>query len=231
MNLGLRIKDFFSLVFPPLCESCKQLLVGDERHLCTCCDFHLPRTGFCHWPENALTRVFWGRVGIEGGAALYYYQKGGGVQELVHKLKYRGGQDLGRYLGRLLGRELLESPHFREIDCIIPVPLHARRLRQRGFNQSEAFGAGISEILGCPLNTEALIRRSATQTQTRKSRFRRWENVSGVFEFREDGLSGARNLLLVDDVLTTGSTLEACSQQLLSGKNTRVWVATIGFTA
>jgi ComF family protein len=224
------LNDFFSLFFPPLCTSCRDLLTRGEACLCTACEIKLPRTGFHRHRENAMTRIFWGRVAIEGATALFYYHKGGGVQEMIYQLKYNGRKDLGHYLGRLLGAEMLESHHFSRLEAIIPVPLHKKRRRQRGFNQSEVFAAGISELTGIPVRSEALVRQTATQTQTRKDRFRRWQNVAGVFDVREPALKGARNLLLVDDVLTTGSTLEACARKLIEAANARVWVATIGFT-
>lgn len=177
-----------------------------------------------------MNRIFWGRVSIEGATALYYYHKGGGVQAIVRRLKYNGRKDLGRHLGKLMGKEILSAPWFGDLQAVIPVPLHAKRLRSRGFNQSEVFAEGISAATGIPLNTNALLRTEATPTQTRKSRFRRWENVKNAFEVKEEMLDGASSLLLVDDVLTTGSTLEACASQLLAVKGVRIWIATIGFT-
>jgi ComF family protein len=224
------LQDLFSLFFPSLCESCQGILVGGEALLCTRCEHSLPRTGFHMHRENPMTRIFWGRTGIEGATALYYYHKGGGVQSLVRRLKYNGRKDLGRHLGRLMGRELLLSPWFRGLQAVIPVPLHEKRLQSRGFNQSEVFAEGISGVTGIPLNTTALLRTAATPTQTRKSRFHRWENVKEAFIVKKEMLGGARSLLLVDDVLTTGSTLEACVTRLLDVEDVRVWVATIGFT-
>ncbi len=229
MNLKHLGKDFFSLFFPPLCLSCSKVLVRGESYICSGCQLRLPRTGFHMLRENPLSQVFWGRIPVEAATALFYYQKGGMVQQLVAQIKYRGQYALGVYLGRLMGRELLRSPHFTDIGMVVPVPLHPDRLKKRGFNQSEAFGLGISQILDIPLKSDALHRVQRTQTQTRKGRFHRWKNVSGVFR-PSPGFKG-QNVLLVDDVLTTGSTLEACAQAILQGKGSRVWIATIGFTA
>jgi ComF family protein len=230
MNSFSPLKDLFSLFFPALCESCRGVLVTGETLLCTRCDHNLPRTGFHMHRENAMTRIFWGRTGIEGATALYYYHKGGGVQELVHRLKYHGRKDLGRHLGMLLGQELLASPCFKDLQAVIPVPLHEKRLRSRGFNQSEVFAEGIAAVMEIPVNNTTLRRTAATPTQTRKSRFHRWENVKRAFEVNGETLGGARKLLLVDDVLTTGSTLEACATRLLSMGDARIYIATIGFT-
>lgn len=223
------VKDFFLLIYPPCCEACSEKLFAGETCLCTYCWVHLPKTGFYKEKDNSLTRMFWGRVSIETGASLFYYDKGGGVQKLIHRLKYKGGTILGYHLGRRLGQQLAESDHYSGLDYIIPVPLHHDRLRKRGFNQSEMIGMGLSSVMKIPVRSDVLRRVSSTQSQTRKRRFMRWENVASVFEV-VPGLSlENKNMLLVDDVSTTGSTLEACSMKLIEA-GARVWLATIGVT-
>lgn len=222
-------KDFLFLAYPPACEVCSKNLQRGESFLCTHCLFSLPRTDFNLHIDNPLTRLFWGRVQIETGTALFYYDKGGSVQKLVHRLKYKGGIALGKYLGQQLGHHIKSSGHYRRLDFIVPVPLHKDRLLKRGFNQSEIIGAGISTVIDVPQRANVLMRVSATQTQTRKRRFMRWENVESVFTVNVSEEIREKNVLLVDDVITTGSTLEACSSRLIE-QGARVWVATVGVT-
>lgn len=230
MNFIDLTKDLFSLIFPASCELCARALVTGEICICSDCWHSLPRTGFHNERENPLTQSFMGRIGIETATALFYYHKGGKVQRLIHGLKYKGRKETGRYLGMRLGQYLSEAPFFQKLDVIVPVPLHEKRMRQRGFNQSAVFGEGLSQALHLPMNTMALKRVAATTTQTRKRRFRRWENVESVFELHTPRHLENKNILLVDDVITTGSTIEACVLTLQAVKSIKVWVATIGFT-
>jgi len=229
MSLQHILKDFFSLIYPPACEACSEKLYGGEELLCAVCWFSLPKTGFHAGKENPLTRLFWGRVSIETGTALFYYTKGGKVQKLVHRLKYKGGTDLGFFLGRQLGLVLSKTDLYSSIDYIVPVPLHRKRLRKRGFNQSEVIGMGLSSVMGIPVNPGILFKGSSTQSQTRKRRFMRWENVESAFEVSPGQDLKDMRLLLVDDVITTGATLEACASKLTE-KGARVWIATIAVT-
>jgi ComF family protein len=230
MNLLSRVKDFFSLFYPGICHSCSGVLISDEWCICAHCWYGLPKTGFHLDKENALTKLFWGRTNIETGTALFYYQKGGRVQHLIHQLKYKNKQDIGRYLGLRLGQYLADAAAYQGIDCIVPVPLHAKRMRERGFNQSNVIGSGLSEAMRIPMDTASLVRLTQTQTQTRKRRFTRWENVASVFELSTSHQLSHKHILLVDDVITTGSTIEACTQKLLSVEGVKVWVATLGVT-
>ncbi len=224
------LKSFSLLLYPDTCCACGATLVSGEEHLCSHCLTGLPRTGFHLYKENQLTKVFWGRVSLETGTALYYYQKGSRVQKLIQNFKYRGNQALGHYLGFLLGQELRSSAFYAGLDCIIPVPLHPAKERSRGYNQSNVIAGGISGVLDIPYSTNLLIRRQATSTQTRKSRFSRWENVSSVFQTPDREFLCHKNILLVDDVVTTGSTLEACAQKLVEISGVRVWAAAVAFT-
>ncbi len=230
MNFMLYVKNFLSLIYPVGCELCACSLVEGEDCICSTCWYELPKTDFHHDAENPLTRIFWGRVEIETGTALFYYQKGGKVQDLIHRLKYKGRQEIGHYLGKRLGQYILASPLYQKLDCIVPVPLHPLRRRKRGFNQSETFGEGLSKVLDIPLNNNALQRISATSTQTRRRRFMRWENVESVFDLHTPESLENKNILLVDDVITTGSTMEACAQTLLSAKGANIFMAAIGVT-
>lgn len=230
MNYTYITKDLFSLIYPASCELCASALVTGEVCICSVCWHTLPKTGFHRDRENPLTRSFWGRMDIETATALFYYHKGGKAQHLIHGLKYKGRKETGRYLGKRLGQYLSATPFYQGLDVIVPVPLHEKRMKERGFNQSEAFGAGLSQVLNIPLDTSALKRIAATSTQTRKRRFRRWENVESVFQLNTPLHLENKNILLVDDVITTGSTIEACVLTLQAVKGIKIWIATIGFT-
>ncbi len=223
-------QSFVTLVYPRSCCGCAGVLVTGEEHLCGFCRVEMPRTDFYLHRENQLTRRFWGRVPIQTGTSLYYFQKGGRVQRVVHQFKYRGNIALGVFLGRLLGLSLNKSDAYGGLDMIIPVPLHPARERSRGFNQSEVICRGISEAMNIPHVAGLLVREEETETQTRKDRFRRWENVSEVFKTPDVDALRNKNILLVDDVVTTGATLEACVQALLEVPGTKIWIATLAIT-
>ena len=224
------IEDFVSLFFPRICYACGNSLYKNEETLCTYCLFRLPKTNFHLESDNPVSRLFWGRVKLETAAAFFYYRKDGRVQNLIHQFKYKGKMEIGSYIGKLYGDYLKNASLFEDIDMIIPVPLHPKKLRKRGYNQSELFGKGLSETRGAVLNKTSLYRTLASNTQTRKSRYKRWENVGNIFAVKnEEKLRGA-HILLVDDVVTTGSTLEACAQTLLKVEGVRVSVVSMAFT-
>jgi len=221
---------FFTLIYPQTCCACRGVLVSGERHLCGFCRVAMPRTGFCQHLDNPLVRRFWGRVQIETGTALYFFQKGGRVQQAIHQFKYRGNLKLGLYLGHLLGLSVKKSPHYRDLHLMIPVPLHPAKARARGFNQSEVICRGLAEALQIPSRPDLLVRLEETGTQTKKDRFHRWENVSEVFQVTDETQLVNQHVLLVDDVVTTGATLEACAQRLLEVPGVKVWIATLAIT-
>ena len=181
--------------------------------------------------ENAFTERFWGRINIHSGAALYHFSKEGRTQALIHELKYNNKQQVGIKLGNLYGKALLTSPYFNAIDLIVPVPLHARKLKKRGYNQSALFARGLSEAMNIPWTSKALKRVVETTTQTKKSRMDRFENVRSAFKLNSPNLVKDKHILLVDDVMTTGATLEACAEKLIGGENTRVSMVTIAYAS
>ncbi|HRY97883.1 MAG TPA: ComF family protein [Bacteroidales bacterium] len=207
--------DLFNLFFPRHCVCCSNSLYRDEEVLCLRCRFHLPATGFEKDPDNVVARAFWGRVPLRSATAGYVFRKGNKVQKLVHRLKYRDDQSLGEFMGRMLGQRLLEGGALHGVELLIPVPLHPRKLRKRGYNQSECIARGLSQALGLPLDTKSLVRASFTSTQTRKGRYARWENVSEAFRLRPGHPLKGKRVLLIDDVITTGATLEAAAMRLL----------------
>ncbi|MCC6691671.1 MAG: ComF family protein [Bacteroidia bacterium] len=225
------INDALSLFFPVLCAACDAGLVKGEEHICTQCLYKLPKTNFHSQYENPMDRLLWGRVNVDKAAAYYMFSKEGKVQKLIHKLKYKGQKEIGLTIGKHFAHELNETCWLREFDAIIPVPLHKSKLRKRGYNQSEYFATGISAVSKIPVITECVTRILPTTTQTRKSRYLRWKNVNDVFKIKNPHMVEGKNILLVDDVVTTGSTLEACAEKILELKNTKISVATIAYSA
>ncbi len=224
-------RDLAGLFFPEVCAGCGSPLVMNEDLICTSCLLHLPRTYYSREKDNPVSQVFWGKLDIYSATALYLFKKGSSVQHLLHQLKYKGNREIGIYLGALLGNELMESMLFNTVEAVVPVPLHPRKLRRRGYNQSEVIAAGICRSLGAVLDTRTLVRVHYSETQTRKSRYKRWENVKDIFDITPGTDLTGKHVLLVDDVLTTGSTMEACASALLSIPGLTLSVACIAFTS
>lgn len=221
------IRDFFSLIFPRICACCGNSLWKKEQVICTSCSHHLPKTDFHLDVDNPVSRLFWGRVTIEGAGAFLSFNKGSRVQSLIHQLKYKGRKDIGVWLGYRYGLALKEAPVFQSVSFIVPVPLHRKKQLKRGYNQSEQVAIGLSDSMKVPVNTQTLVRVKATETQTRKSRFRRWENVKEIFAITAPELFVNKHILLVDDVITTGATLESCILTLATIPGCRVSVASL----
>lgn len=224
------LEDFISLIYPNICACCGNSLWKHEEVICTCCDFHLPRTNFHLDPDNPASRTFWGRARIENATAYCYFNKGSKVQRMVHLLKYKGRKDVGIYLGERLGYQLKYSSLFNTVEVILPVPLHKKKLMQRGYNQSEQFAIGLGKAMNVPVDPYLLSRIQYTQTQTRKSRFGRWQNVSEMFVLNDPKKLEGKHILLVDDVITTGATIEACTKTLDDVPGIRISVAAIAIT-
>lgn len=222
--------DFLSLIFPKVCYACGKSLFKKEDCICTYCHYHLPRTDFHLKADNPVHKLFWGRVDIHSAAAMYLFNKGSKVQRLIHQLKYRGRKEIGVSLGKYYGRELKKSPQFASADMVIPVPLHLKKLKKRGYNQSALFAQGIAESLQVENEIKVLIRAKASHTQTKRSRFDRWKNVEEIFKVTEPAKIEGKHILLADDVVTTGATLEACAAKLLETPGTKVSVVTIAST-
>ena len=219
--------DFISLLFPRLCCGCGAPLVKNETFLCLDCFFNMPRTNYHLEKDNPVEKLFWGRCKIEKASAFSFYTQDSRIRKIVHALKYKGMKDIGPMLGELCANELRNSTFFDDIDVLIPVPLHPSKLRQRGYNQSELIVEGISKVTGISVDTTSLSRSMFTQTQTRRKRFDRWLNVEGVFCVDDYSAINGKHILLIDDVVTTGSTIEACVNELVKGENVRVSVLTM----
>ena len=218
--------DLLWMMYPSICAACGRPLFTGEECICTPCRFHLPLTGFHLLPDNPVVQHFWGKVPVLNATAFYYFSKGERVQKLIHQLKYKGRKDVGDFIGRLMGAEL-QKTIYNNIDLVIPVPLHISRLRIRGYNQSDYFAEGLAKGLKKDFSFNSLVRTEATSTQTRKHRFERFKNVDNIFSVIDESSVKNKCILLVDDVITTGSTLIACSEALLAVPGTSVFVAAI----
>jgi ComF family protein len=221
--------DLVSLLFPRLCFACGNHLLRNERLICTECYIVIPRTNYHNEKNNRVEELFWGRCMIEKAAAFSYYNKGSRIRNLIHNLKYKGVSELGYELGKIYGVSLAASGFTKDIDLIIPVPLHPAKMRSRGFNQSEIISMGIADSTLLPVNVNLLLRAMVSATQTNRSRYERWENVEGIFRITDAQTLRGKHVLLVDDVITTGSTIESCAKELLSIEGVKVSVVALAF--
>jgi ComF family protein len=228
MSVAELVKDFIGLFYPEVCLCCGEELGVKEEFVCTMCMYKLPKTNFHKTQNNPLAKVFWGRVELDSVAAYCHYQKGNTVQELVHEIKYNGKKELGVYLGKHYGFDLKGFEVFNKVDALVYIPLHPKKLKKRGYNQSAYFAEGLSQSMGVPILHNAISRIKNTDTQTRKSRYERWENVEGIFKVEMATELKGKHVLLVDDVITTGSTIEACAHELIKAGVGKVSVAAIG---
>lgn len=231
MKLAELFHDFVTLIYPRYCPACMEGLVKGEETLCSRCILELPRTNFHLTPENALFKRLYGRLPIYAGAAFLHFHKQGKVQHLLHEFKYNNRPDIGRVLGNVYAEDLEHSWFSNQFEYILPVPLHSSKQIKRGYNQSEEFATGLSLRLQKPLLLNALIRIVPTETQTRKTKLARWRNVEQVFAVTDPALIEGKKILLVDDVITTGATLEACGQVLLNNGCSQLFVAGIAYAA
>lgn len=222
--------DFIGLLFPDLCNGCGIQLFHGEKEICTKCRYDLPFTDFHNYAANSVAKLFWGRIPCNGAMAMLYFKKGSKVQHLIHRLKYKDQTETGIVLGRLLGERLLSSPAYQTTSLIIPVPLHPKKQKSRGYNQSEYIAKGIAEIMQVPLNTTHLIRQQHTSTQTKKGRYDRFENMQSVFKILNPEQLVNQHVLLVDDVITTGSTIEACGIALLATPIKQLSIAALAYS-
>lgn len=221
--------DFISLLFPRLCYACGNHLLRNENLICTECYVVIPRTNYHKLEDNPVAQLFWGRCMIEKAAAFSYYNKGSRIRNLIHYLKYKGVREIGYELGRIYGLSLKASGFTDDIDLIIPVPLHPSKKRIRGFNQSETISMGIADVAHLPLDVKSLARTIVSVTQTKRSRYERWTNVEGIFQVVDPLSISGKHILLVDDVITTGSTIESCTNALLKFEGVKVSVVALAF--
>jgi len=225
------IKNIFSaavhLFYPHLCIGCGSDLLPAHELLCFQCIHELPHSGYESMPGNPVEKIFYGRTHLDAGHAGFYFAKGGLIQQLIHELKYKGNKEAGLYLSRLMGERMLYSGRFRGIAFIVPLPLAPEKEYRRGFNQAGLICNGLSEAMNIPVLRKNIIRIRNTETQTKKHRAERWENVSGSFFVNDPDLLRGKHILLVDDVITTGATLEACAAAICAAADIRISIAAL----
>lgn len=213
--------------YPHNCIGCGSDILDSENFLCIECINNLPHTEFALHANNPVEKIFWGRIAITAGMSEFYFSKASIIQNLIHEFKYRGNRKVGLYLGNILGKSLLNSNRFRNLEVLIPLPLFFQKEYKRGYNQSAILCEGIQEVINIPVITKNVIRNIHTDTQTKKGRIERWENVEKSFSVLQPENLQGKNILLVDDVITTGATLEACGSEILKIKDVRLSIATL----
>jgi ComF family protein len=223
-------KDLLGLLFPHYCEGCGSDVVQENQLLCLQCLAKLPGTDFFHAPGNPVEKTFYGRINVESAGAAYYFNKDSLVQHLITQLKYHGNKEIGVYLGKLMALHISESNRFDTIDHIIPLPLNEKKLYKRGYNQAALICEGMSSVLDIHVLYNAVTRKVFTETQTKKDRVNRWQSMQDAFEVRDMRQLENKHVLLVDDIITTGATLEACGNALLKVPGLRLSVAALAWT-
>lgn len=221
------LKDLVNLFFPKVCEACKAQLNDNELVVCTTCRHNLPITNFHFDANDAVKKMLYGRVQLEHATALLHFSKKGMVQQLLHNLKYRGHEHIGLFFGEWLGAELATLKAYKNIDCVVPVPIHKRKLRQRGYNQVTAFAKAIAKALNADYDESTLVRVKDTKTQVFKNRVMRFDTSQTTFEIKNTNALKGKHILLTDDIITTGATIEVCATVLNTIKGITLSVATM----
>jgi ComF family protein len=222
--------DFLYLLFPHLCIGCGSDILNTQDILCAKCIDELPVTGFIAAAENPIEKMFYGRMNIQCAGSAFYFTKDSVMQQAIIQLKYKNNRSAGIFLGKLLGLQIAQSTRFEDVDLIVPVPLNDKKFYKRGYNQAEIIGKGIAEIWHKPIVANAVERVLFTETQTHKSRIARWKTMEGVFTVGEPEAIANQHILLVDDVITTGSTIEACGHAILKIPGIKLSIATLAYT-
>lgn len=221
------LSDLAALFFAQTCAGCDAPLVDGEKLICTTCWYRLPDTRSHEDKQNSSARQLWGRVCIEAVASYWYFRDDSRVKRIIHQFKYRNRPEIGTVIGLRYGIVLAETAPFNQAEIVVPVPLHPKKLRTRGYNQSAFFADGLARSMQLPMAEHGIIRVRATESQTHKNRYERYENMQKMFQANDAGAIAGRHVLLVDDVLTTGATLEACAGTLLENGAARVSAVTI----
>jgi ComF family protein len=221
--------DTLHLFYPHICIGCGSDLVNEKNLLCLKCIDDLPHTNFEQHGGNPIEKIFWGRLPITSAHSEFYFAKESLMQHLIHQLKYKSNKEVGIYLGKLMGRRMIESNRFQQIDYLIPLPLYPDKEYKRGYNQATIICNGISSAMNIPVINNNVMRLRFTETQTRKHRTERWENVDGSFVVKNEKALKGKHVLLVDDVITTGATLESCGHAIMKTGDIKLSIATLAF--
>lgn len=231
MLLTNPFQSLTNLLFPKLCTGCGNDLFGREEVLCLQCIDKLPTTNFHLHANNPVEKIFWGRLPLVSASSHLYFTKNSLLQHLLHAFKYKSAVEIGLYFGRCMGRNFLQSNRFNSIDALIPLPLHPRKEKIRGYNQATVLCEGIAEIIKVPVVKSAVIKPRSTQTQTHKDRLGRWQNIEGKFFLADAAPIANKHVVLVDDVVTTGATLESCGRELVNIEGLQLSIATLAYTS
>ena len=224
------LSHFLHLIYPHNCEGCGTDTLNADSFLCARCLHQLPETGFVAVDKNPLEKKFYGRIKVEHAGAGFYFAKKGLLQHLINELKYKNNREMGHYLGKLLGYQLLATTRFNEADALVPLPLHPTREAKRGYNQSQMICEGIVSAWKKPIINDAISRIIYTETQTNKNVSNRWDNVEQAFSVADDSKIKGKHIILIDDVITTGASIEACGTALLKVAGLKLSVLSVGYT-
>ncbi len=227
--LGLKtiLSNTLHLFYPHVCTGCGSDLLQQDALLCLKCLINLPQTNFAHYRDNPIEKIFAGRIPLVAAHSEFYFSKESIMQQLIHQLKYKSNKEIGIYLGEIMGKTLLSSNRFSNIDVLIPLPLYPEKERKRGYNQAAIICEGMSVIMNVPVLKNIVLRKRYTDTQTKKHRTERWENVAGSFIVIDKNKLQGKNVLMVDDVVTTGATLEACGSMLTTIDGVKLSIAAL----
>lgn len=223
--------DFINMLYPSLCHICSAELLKNEAIICTSCLHDLPITNYQQDNDNPVKKVFYGRIKLEHATALLQFRKKAGVQQLIHDLKYRGHKEIGNFLGKWMGEELSKNEIYQTVDLVIPVPLHQKKLKIRGYNQVEGFAKEIANCLQAQYADDILLKTSASTTQTLKNRISRWGKIEESLIIENSWQAENKHILLTDDLITTGATIEACAHKLFEIKGVKLSVAAMAITS
>jgi ComF family protein len=224
-------RDVQQLFYPNICCGCGRALPQSILNLCIQCQYDLPYTNFILQRGNPVEKIFAGRIPVYFAHSTFYFSQKGIIQQLIHHLKYKNNTDIGIYLGKKLGESLLLSPYTSTFDFIVPMPMHPKKKFIRGYNQAEIISTGIGEVTGVPVLNQTVIRKQFSGTQTKKKRIERWLNVENSFEVKEPEVIYNKKVLLVDDVITTGASMEACGKSILEVQGTEIALASVAYTS
>jgi len=221
------LNDISNVLVPRVCFGCNTHLLGGEHILCTLCRNDLPLTNYNFNVENPVDRIFYGRINIIKANSFLFFVENGVVQQLLHHLKYKNQEKVGDFIGDWFGQLIKEQGFIDKIDLVIPVPLHSKKLRQRGYNQLTRFGLRLSEHLGAEFREDILLKTSNSRTQSKKGRIGRWFENKSLFDITKSSLIEGKNILLIDDIITTGATIEMCAKALHKCQNIKIFVASM----